>query len=79
VDCSYCTANAAGVDEDGELTCGSEACMPVVGPLPAVVEASDDTDDCTCYLTCDDDSHSGKWHQHEDEPCPAHPDAPVVG
>lgn len=35
--------------------------------------------DCTCYHTCGEDSHSGHWHQHEDEPCPCHPDAPVVG
>jgi hypothetical protein len=35
--------------------------------------------DCTCYHTCDSDSHSGHWHQHEGEPCPIHPDAPMVG
>lgn len=35
--------------------------------------------DCTCYHTCGDDSHSGHWHQHEDEPCPIHVDAPMVG
>jgi len=35
--------------------------------------------DCTCYHDCRKDSHSGSWHQHEDEPCPVHPDAQVVG
>jgi hypothetical protein len=45
-------------------------------------EAEMDTameNDCTCYLDCREDSHSGRWHQHEGEPCPVHPDAPVVG
>jgi len=36
-------------------------------------------DDCTCYYSCGNDSHSGNWHQHEDDPCPVHPDAPMVG
>src|SRR5258708_6900232 len=35
--------------------------------------------DCTCYYGCSKDSHSGSWHQHEDEPCTVHPDATVVG
>jgi hypothetical protein len=37
--------------------------------------------DCTCYHTCGDDSKSGAWHQHEDEPCPVHDEsiAPMVG
>lgn len=35
--------------------------------------------DCTCYYACGADSHSGGWHQHEGEPCPDHPDAPMVG
>lgn len=43
---------------------------------PSPVEESNA--DCTCYLGCEDDSLSGQWHQHEDDPCPAHPDAPMV-
>lgn len=35
--------------------------------------------DCTCHHDCGQDSHSGDWHQHEDELCPVHPEAPVVG
>jgi len=35
--------------------------------------------DCTCYKDCGKDSVSGDWHQHEDDPCPVHPDAPMVG
>ena len=35
--------------------------------------------DCTCHKDCHADSQSGSWHQHEDEPCARHPDAPVVG
>lgn len=34
--------------------------------------------ECTCYRDCADDSMSGTWHQHGDDPCPVHPDAPVV-
>lgn len=34
---------------------------------------------CTCHHTCGKDSHSGDWHQHENDPCPVHPDAPMVG
>jgi hypothetical protein len=34
---------------------------------------------CTCYFGCGDDSWSGQWHQHEDDPCPEHPAAPMVG
>lgn len=34
--------------------------------------------ECTCYRDCADDSMSGSWHQHGDDPCPVHPDAPVV-
>jgi hypothetical protein len=44
-------------------------------PKPGTAPAND----CTCYLECRADSHSGRWHQHEDDPCPAHPDAPMVG
>lgn len=35
--------------------------------------------DCTCYRGCGEDSRSGTWHQHKDDPCPAHPAAPMVG
>ena len=43
---------------------------------PAEREAAD----CLCYHTCMEDpktgcSKSGRWHAHEDEPCPVHPDA----
>lgn len=34
---------------------------------------------CECYLECEADSDSGRWHTHEDEPCLVHPDAPMVG
>jgi hypothetical protein len=34
---------------------------------------------CTCHLDCHQDSHSGTWHQHEDDPCPVPPDYRVVG
>jgi hypothetical protein len=33
--------------------------------------------DCTCTTTCDQDLFSGRRHQHEDTPCPAHLDAPM--
>ena len=36
-------------------------------------------DICACYFECRKDSHSGRWHQHEEEPCPVHPDAVMVG
>lgn len=47
--CAFCTDAAAGVDEDGELTCGAVCCTPVEGPLPAggIVEASGDDDEDT--------------------------------
>jgi hypothetical protein len=32
---------------------------------------------CTCTTTCDQDLFSGRRHQHEDTPCPAHPEAPM--
>jgi len=35
--------------------------------------------DCNCYKDCHEDSQSGNWHQHEGEPCLAHPNAPMVG
>lgn len=35
--------------------------------------------DCTCHKDCGRDSHSGEWHQHEDDPCPVHPNTPTVG
>jgi hypothetical protein len=35
--------------------------------------------DCECYYDCRADSHTGRWHQHEDDPCPVHPDVEVVG
>jgi hypothetical protein len=35
--------------------------------------------DCNCYKDCHADSQSGNWHQHEDEPCPVHDTAPMVG
>ena len=39
---------------------------------------TDDSSLCTCHFECRQDSHSGRWHQHEDEPCSVHPDAPMV-
>jgi hypothetical protein len=37
--------------------------------------------ECTCYTDCRSDSHSGRLHQHEDEPCPIHDESesPMVG
>lgn len=29
--------------------------------------------DCQCYMDCRDDSYTGRWHQHSEEPCPVHP------
>ena len=43
------------------------------------MDAQVDWTDCTCHHDCEKDSHTGEWHQHEDEPCPVHPDAPMVG
>lgn len=43
--CSYCTAAAAGLDEDGERTCGAAHCMPVTAPLPAYEEVSAEDDE----------------------------------
>ncbi len=34
---------------------------------------------CECYLECKADSHSGIWHTHENEPCPVHHEATMVG
>lgn len=36
-------------------------------------------ENCTCYLNCGEDTLSESWHQHENDPCPEHPDAPMVG
>jgi hypothetical protein len=44
-DCTYCTARAVGVDDDGEPTCGAATCTPQVGPLPAVIECPDEDGD----------------------------------
>lgn len=40
-----------------------------------------DPSECTCYMDCREDSHSGHLHQHEDEPCPIHDESesPIVG
>jgi hypothetical protein len=48
---------------------------PTLDPAAPIVNAAD----CTCYHNCEQDSHSGAWHQHEDEPCPVHLDAETVG
>ena len=46
VTCAYCTGDAIGVDEDGNLTCGCpDSCMWAVAPLPDVIEVSDDEDE----------------------------------
>lgn len=42
--CEYCTAEAVGLDEDGDPTCNSWICTPAVQPLPSVIEISDDDD-----------------------------------
>ena len=43
IECVYCSDDAVGLDEDGAPTCGdAETCMPVVNPLPAVIEQSCD-------------------------------------
>lgn len=46
MECSYCSDDARGIDEDGEATCGNEdTCTVVCSALPAVVEVSDDYGD----------------------------------
>lgn len=40
MDCDYCTDSAVGMDEDDCPSCG--VCVPVVCPLPKVVETSGD-------------------------------------
>jgi len=43
VNCTYCTDDAKGYDEDNEPTCGfAETCTEVVKPLGPVIEVSDD-------------------------------------
>lgn len=64
----YPTKEAAEAAIDGLLLSGVR-----------VVEHSWVRPECTCHHTCSADSHSGRWHQHEDEPCPVHPAAPMVG
>lgn len=32
---------------------------------------------CSCYTGCGDDALSSQPHQHADDPCPAHPNAPM--
>lgn len=45
-DCAYCSDEAVGIDDEGEYTCGSTHCTPVVQPLPDVMEVSgDDNED----------------------------------
>lgn len=34
---------------------------------------------CTCYFECGQDSCSGFWHQHANEPCSVHTDTEKVG
>ena len=34
--------------------------------------------DCSCYMDCHRDSLSGRFHQHQGEPCEAHPEAPTA-
>ncbi len=53
----------------------------VVPELPGKVERPGKVrdPDCNCYKDCHADSQSGNWHQHEDEPCPVHDTAPMVG
>lgn len=47
MDCSYCTGQATGLDEDNEPTCGGATCEPATKPLPRVVEVSTDCAYCT--------------------------------
>jgi hypothetical protein len=50
------------------------------GPLPPNAPSSlRHAVECMCHMDCHADSQSGRWHQHEEEPCLAHPDAPMVG
>lgn len=34
-------------------------------------------DECTCCVGCDGLGLDG-WHQHEDDPCPVHPERRMV-
>ena len=44
-ECSYCTGDACGLDEDGLYTCGSPTRMPVINPLPVYIEQSETDED----------------------------------
>lgn len=35
--------------------------------------------DCTCFHDCGTCSKTGRFHQHEQDPCPVHPDAEMTG
>ncbi len=59
--CAYCSDDATGIDEDDEHTCG--ACMPVVGPLPAVIEVSGED---TGEEEPDEDGESHEGTEDED-------------
>lgn len=62
-------------DEDQQLR--NEAAI-----AKALAESLDWTN-CTCVEFCNQGrhpcSHSGELHQHEDDPCPVHPDRAVIG
>jgi hypothetical protein len=52
---------------------GDEDCGDEITSGPGV------EDNCTCCCDCRAGAKLGTWHQHADDPCPVHPDAPMVG
>ena len=36
------------------------------------------SEECTCWYECDRERHTSRWHQHEDDKCPVHPDAQMI-
>lgn len=51
MNCSYCSDTAKGYDDEGEPTCGSESCSPVV--REGVVESDADHNEEDCFYCSD--------------------------
>lgn len=78
------------VPEQGGFPIGSMTKVHLIESLVGQDFPNDDVNDamidfmadgkiCECYLECGADSHSGRWHTHEGEPCLVHPEATMVG
>lgn len=67
---------------DKPLSCGAHVWIETHNDVELIVHGAQipppgQGEECCCYQGCE--GKDAPWHQHADDPCPLHPEAPMFG